>query len=93
MTILCGQCGGSYAEDIACGPTHAAIGAGVSSLRNLLNYPALPALRQVDPDDLAIVEAAKLTAAGRKVSFVVTLKDGLVIDVEALDAGAREGPE
>lgn len=39
--------------------------------------------RAVDPDDKAIVDAAAILAAGHKVRFVFTMKDGAPVDVRA----------
>lgn len=76
----CGQCGRRY-DTPACGPTHAAISAGVGRARTLFE-------RVADPDDIAIYEAAKFAAAGRKVKFIVILREGAVVAIKAEDGGA-----
>jgi len=43
--------------------------------------------RAIDPDDRAVVEAAAILAAGHGVRFVVTIKNGLMADVQAVRLG------
>lgn len=40
--------------------------------------------RAIDPDDRAVVEAAAILAAGHGVKFVITIKNGLMADVQAV---------
>jgi hypothetical protein len=44
-------------------------------------------LRFADPDDVAIVEGARLVEMGRRVRFSFTMTNGHITDVEAVDAG------
>lgn len=86
----CGQCGKPYVAP-ACGPTHAAMNAGIKSVRSIFgggtNGSFLSQTYRADPDDIAIVEAASLMAAGRQVKFVVIIREGRLIHVRAEDGG------
>lgn len=39
--------------------------------------------RAIDPDDRAVVEAAAILAAGHGVKFVITIRNGHMLDVRA----------
>jgi len=51
-----------------------------------ISYGLRP-LRFKDPDDVAIVEGARLVEKGRKVRFSFTIADGHITDIKAVDAG------
>jgi len=92
MAIICAQCGSAFTDLGACGPTHAAISAGIHAVKSALgNGREGTAANQirwgVDPDDVAIVEAAKLMAAGRKAEFVITLREGRIESIATRDGG------
>lgn len=92
MTRVCSQCGISY-EARACGPTHAVIQASVLAIQQVLGCGSTDGtynqIRRsgADLDDVAIVEAAQLMAAGRRTEFVITLHEGYIVAVAARDGG------
>lgn len=83
----CGQCGKPF-EAHGCGPTHAAINAGIDATITAL-YAFHRVRHRYDPDDVAVYEAASLMAAGRRAKFIITLREGEIIDVKAEDGGPR----